>query len=122
MLLSASFTRCAGDAGPRPPAIVRVTEGDRQIARVGMLLPSPIVVTVLNADGEPAKGVRVEWHTDDGRLLPLDGETDELGEARARWQLGQVEGAGRAEATLAGAEPAVFTRSPRAPTRCRSTS
>jgi hypothetical protein len=109
MLLSASFAGCAGDAGPRPPAVVRVTEGDGQIARVGMLLPAPIVVTVLDTDGEPAKGARVEWHTDDGRLLPLDGETDALGEARALWQLGRVEGAERAEATLPGAEPAVFT-------------
>ena len=109
MLLSASFLACAGDAGPRLPAVVRVTEGDGQIARVGTLLPAPIVVTVLNADGQPAEGVRVDWRTDDGRLLPVDGETDALGEARARWQLGQVEGPRTAEATLPGAEPAVFT-------------
>jgi hypothetical protein len=84
-------------------------DGDGQIARVGTLLPAPIVVTVLNADGQPTEGVRVEWRTDDGQLLPVDGETDEHGEARARWQLGQVEGARTAEATLPGAEPAVFT-------------
>ena len=109
VLLFASFAGCDGDAGPRPPAVVRVTEGDGQIARVGTVLPAPIVVTVLNTDGQPAEGVRVEWHTDDGRLLPVDGETDALGEARARWQLGPIEGARTAEATLPGAEPAVFT-------------
>ncbi len=109
VLLFASFTGCDGDAGPRPPAVVRVTEGDGQIARVGTVLPAPIVVTVLDADGQPAEGVRVEWHTDDGRLLPLDGETDALGQARALWHLGSVEGPRTAEATLPGAEPAVFT-------------
>jgi hypothetical protein len=109
VLLSASFTGCAGDAGPRPPTVVRVTEGDGQVARVGTLLPAPIVVTVLNADGQPVEGVRVDWRTDDGRLLPVDGKTNALGQARARWQLGQVEGARTAAATLPGAEPAVFT-------------
>ena len=108
-LVSASLSGCVSDVGPRPPTVVRVTEGDGQIARVGTLLPAPIVVTVLNADGQPTEGVRVEWRTDDGQLLPVDGETDEQGKARARWQLGQVEGARTAEATLPGAEPAVFT-------------
>ncbi len=109
VLVSASVSGCAGDAGPRPPTVVRVTEGDGQIARVGTLLPVPIVVTVLNAEGQPTEGVRVEWRTNDGQLLPVESETDEQGEARARWQLGQVEGARTAEATLPGAEPAVFT-------------
>jgi hypothetical protein len=109
LLLSASFLGCAGDAGPRLPAIVRVTDGDGQVARVGTLLPAPIVVTVLDAEGQPAVGVRVVWRTDDGRLLPVDGRTDALGQARARWELGQTEGPGTAEASLPGAEPAVFT-------------
>lgn len=109
MLLSASFVACAGDAGPRLPAIVRVADGDGQIARVGTVLPAPIVVTVLNADGQPAVGTRVEWHTADGRLLPVDGATDARGQARARWELGQTEGPRTAEASLPGAEPAVFT-------------
>ena len=84
--------------------------GDGQIARVGTLLPAPIAATVLDGDGHPAKGVRVEWRSDgDGRLLPLDGETDDHGQARARWQLGTSEGARQAQAVLPGLEPAVFT-------------
>jgi Bacterial Ig-like domain (group 1) len=108
-LLSASFTGCDGDAGPRPPSVVRVTEGDGQIARVGTVLPAPIVVTVLNADGQPVEGARVDWRTDDGQLLPVAGETDAFGEARARWQLDQVEGARTGTATVPGTEPAMFT-------------
>ncbi|MEP6686788.1 MAG: Ig-like domain-containing protein [Gemmatimonadales bacterium] len=109
MLLSAPFLSCAGDAGPRLPAVVHVTDGDGQIARVGTLLPAPIVATVLDPDGTPATGVRVTWRTADGRVLPVDAQTDAQGQARARWELGGSEGARTAEATLPGAAPAVFT-------------
>ena len=109
MLLSASYLGCAGDPGPRPPAVVQVADGDGQIAPVGTLLPAPIVATVLNQDGAPAAGVRISWRTTDGRVLPVDAKTDAQGRARARWELGESEGQGTAEATLPGAEPAVFT-------------
>ena len=110
MLLTASLTACGSDqTGPRPPAQGRVTGGDGQIARIGTVLPAPIVATVLDADGQPAKGVRVEWLAEDGQLVPLGQETDENGEARAQWQLGESEGRRRAEASLPGLEPAVFT-------------
>jgi hypothetical protein len=109
VLLSASSIGC-GDEGPRLPATVRVTEGDGQIAPVGTLLPVPIAITVLNADGAPAVGVPVNWQADtDGRLLAAEGETDANGQARARWQLGNSEGERQAQAKLAGLEPAVFT-------------
>jgi hypothetical protein len=108
-LLSASSYACS-DEGPRPPAEVRVTEGDGQIAPVGTLLPQPIAIAVLNADGSPAPGVQVEWRGDgDGRLLAADRATDASGRARARWQLGTSEGERRAQAVLPGLEPAVFT-------------
>ena len=69
-----------GDEGPRLPAEVRVTEGDGQIAPVGTLLPQPIAMTVLNADGSPAEGVTVEWQTDgDGSVLAPDLRTDASG-------------------------------------------
>lgn len=108
-LLSASSIAC-GDEGPRLPAEVRVTEGDGQIAPVGTLLPQPIAIAVLNADGTPAKGIRVEWQTEgDGLLLAVDHETDIEGKARARWQLGSSTGERRTQAVLPGLEPAVFT-------------
>lgn len=110
VFLSVFLVACRDQAAPLLPAQVRVTEGDRQIAQVGTLLPVPIVAMVLDADGHPAKGVSVEWRGDgDGSLLPLDDATDERGEVRARWQLGASVGRHQAEATLPGLEPAVFT-------------
>ena len=114
-LLSASSIGC-GDEGPRLPAEVRVTEGDGQIAPVGTLLPVPIAITVLNADGAPAVGVPVNWQADtDGRLLAVERTTDANGQARARWQLGTSEGERQAQAILTGLEPAVFTATAEGP-------
>jgi hypothetical protein len=109
VLFAGSCAACADD-GPRLPAQVRVTDGDGQVARVGTLLPAPVVATVLDADGHPSKGVRVEWQTDgDDLLVPVDGETGAGGQARARWQLGASQGPHRAQARLPGLDPAVFT-------------
>jgi hypothetical protein len=109
VLLGVAFAACADD-GPRLPAQVRVTEGDGQVARVGTVLPGPVVASVVDADGHPSRGVRVEWRTDgDDRLLPVEGATDAGGQARAHWQLGTSQGPHRAQAGLPGLDPAVFT-------------
>ena len=111
MLLTASLTACGSDpTGPRPPAQVRVTDGDGQIARIGTVLPAPIVATVLDADGQPAKGVQVEWLAErrPARSRSARRPTRTV-EARAQWQLGQSEGRRRGQASLPGLEPAVFT-------------
>lgn len=110
MFLSASFVACGDQSAPRLPAQMRVTGGNGQVARVGSVLPAAIVVTVLDADGRPVEGVRVNWRVDPGdRLSPLRGATDAAGRARALWRLGVSEGQRTAEATLPGIEPAEFT-------------
>ena len=122
VLLSASSLSC-GDEGPSlpaeepsPPAEVRVTEGDGQIAPVGNVLPLPIGITVVNADGTPATGIHVQWEAEgDSRLLEMDQETDGDGKARARWQLGSSVGERRAQAVPAGLGPAVFTATAEGP-------
>lgn len=109
-LLSASSMACADGAGPVMPARLEVTNGDAQIAQIGTLLPTPIVVTVVDGDGRPMRGVKVEWRAvGDDRVIPLDPATDEEGHAEARWVLGKSEGQRSVEATLPGLEPAIFT-------------
>jgi hypothetical protein len=89
---------------------VRVTAGNGQIARVGTELRQPLVATVVDADGHPARRARVDWRSDGGDLLlPDAAETDERGQARARWRLGASEGERMARATLPGLGSAVFS-------------
>jgi hypothetical protein len=110
MLFFVSLAGCGGDEGPRLPAQVRVAEGNGQVARVSTELRQPIVAIVVDADGLPARRVRVDWQGDgDDLLLPDAAETDERGEARARWRLGASAGERVARARLPGLEPAVFT-------------
>jgi hypothetical protein len=110
MLLSASLAGCGEAAAPRLASQIRATEGDGQVGPAGTVLPDPVVATVVDADGRPAKGVRVDWRTDGGGVLaPLDRVTDDRGRSRARWQLGSGEGPRTARAMLPGLDPAVFT-------------
>ncbi len=110
LALTAPLVACGEASGPQPPAQVRVSGGDGQVARIGTVLPAPIVVTVLNGDGAPAKGIRVAWRNDgDGRLIPVGVETDAQGQARALWQLGASEGQHTAQAILPGLQPATFS-------------
>jgi len=108
--LSAPLLACGDGAGPPRPAQVRVTDGDHQVAPVNTLLPAPIVVTVLDASGQPMPGVPIAWHSPGAdRLTPIDPTTDASGRARARWLLSQDEGERLGQAELSGVEPAVFT-------------
>jgi hypothetical protein len=106
--LAASLAACS-DQGPGALALL-VTEGDRQVARIGTPLPEPVAVTVLDEAGRPLEGQQVTWQPDDGgRITPFNTRTDANGISRARWILGSVEGERTATASLPGAAPAVVT-------------
>jgi hypothetical protein len=108
--LSSPLVGCGSEVAPPSPAQLQVTDGDRQLARVGTVLPAPVVVTVVDAGGTPLAGEHVEWTgVGDDQLLPVDAATDRQGRARARWQLGSSTGERHAEARVGDAGPAVFT-------------
>lgn len=125
MFLVASLAGCGDQAGPDPgpgptprpmvPVRVVVASGDGQVAQVGTELLEPIAVTVLDAEGRPVAGVRVEWEGEgDDRLDPVAATTDGQGQARARWHLGTMEGERIARARLPRLPAAVFTAVARA--------
>jgi hypothetical protein len=81
--------------------------GDGQMARVGTLLPEPLVVRVMQEDGTPFPGkvVKLDVVRSDGRLfetaaasgsgaLTLTLRTDAEGRVRAWWRMGMDAGCG----------------------------
>jgi hypothetical protein len=72
--------------------------GDAQSATAGALLADSLVVRAFDDDGNPASGVEVTWHTDDGgSVAPATSTTGDDGTAATSWTLGG--GAGEQSAT-----------------------
>ena len=63
----------------------------------GAPLPDPVTVRVTDTSGVAMVDVSVAWSAgDDGSIVAAESRTDSLGEARARWTLGDRSGAQRA--------------------------
>lgn len=93
-------TTIAVDALAGVPSRLRMLNGDRQEAEVGELLPSRLVVTVRDADGNPVTGadIRFEVLAGGGIAAPTRARTDSLGQASALWRLGPEPGTQQLEA------------------------
>lgn len=95
-----------GEAGPitvmaaREPASLVVVGGDDQFGVVGTILPEPVSVQVLDADGFPVAGVEVAFDVTagGGSVTPPTNHTDADGIASAVWTLGDTAGPNRLEA------------------------
>lgn len=72
-------------AAPPVPAELVVLKAAPAITTPGGQIDT-ISVRLLDAQGQPVPGQRVEW-SGDGQLVPLDSVTDELGLSHARWVL-----------------------------------
>jgi hypothetical protein len=90
---------CGDDdgSGPRrggPPTALEIVSGDDQDGTVGTELDDPLVVRVLDADGDPVRGQTVEFRVSagGGSLDEASVETDSDGTAEVRWTLGTVAG------------------------------
>jgi hypothetical protein len=80
--------------GEEPASLVKVG-GDDQFGTAGTILPEPVAVQVLDADGGPVAGVEVDFSITegDGSVTPGSAHTDVDGVAAATWTLGESPGA-----------------------------
>jgi hypothetical protein len=84
-------------AGPptTPPAELRVISGNNQVGPTGSLLPAALVVRIFDSTGVPFPGAPVSWvvTSGDGTAVAAEAVTDEFGNARSGWELGNTTGA-----------------------------
>src|SRR3954453_24171284 len=84
--------------------------GDNQVGAPGSPLSQPVMVKLLDQDGNPMPDQRIAWviSTGGGTVLPQSPTTDENGTASATWTLGS-EGPNSLNAVVSGIDPVTFT-------------
>jgi hypothetical protein len=97
--------RAAALAGA--PASLVVRSGEAQTGTVGMVLPKPLVVRVLDRLGNPVPDVRLALLPKTGSTADSAMRTDSTGQASVRWTLGRAAGLQRMTMRVAGASVAL---------------
>jgi hypothetical protein len=108
----ALLSACGSDLRTAPHASksIAIESGDRQTGSATAPLRQPLVVRVLDENGDAVSGATVRWTTrDGGALSPGESGTDERGFARSIWTLGASVGRQHAHAVVDGSAVADFT-------------
>ncbi len=112
ILLAAATLRCSGNNDPSTPTAIEMAGGDEQTGPVGQALTNPLVVRVLDQDGDPVGGVSVQWDAEGaGSVSPTSVETGSDGRASVTRTLGPEIGQQTTTATASGLDgsPVTFT-------------
>lgn len=93
------------------PAQIKVVQGDEQVARPGARLADPLVVRLVDNDGQGMSERPVAWvvNTGGGTINPEASLTDSEGFASAVWTLGPEAGPNTAQAQIDGIGSVTFT-------------
>jgi type IV secretory pathway protease TraF len=97
--LTATFT-ATGVAGPATQ--LGLVSGDAQTGPVGQVLPLPLVVRAMDANGNGVAGATIDWSAANGGVSAPTTVTDTDGLAEVLWTLGETPGSQAATATLQG--------------------
>ena len=100
-----TFTHTATAGGA---ASVNKFAGDNQSAQAGTPLANPLVVQVLDAQGNPIPNRAVTWVVAEGAVSPETSTTDAEGKASTTWTVGSTPGAKTANAVVSGVGTATF--------------
>ncbi|MFA7402584.1 MAG: Ig-like domain-containing protein [Pelobacteraceae bacterium] len=102
----ATFTATGSAAAAQS---IDISSGNAQTAQQLQQLPSPIVVIVKDAYGNPVTGVSVSFTANNGgSVQPETSMTNALGQAVATWTLGLPTGNQTLSATVTGLTPVTF--------------
>jgi hypothetical protein len=93
------------------PNAVNIVSGNNQEAPAGSKLPQPLVVQLLDQDGNPIPNRPVSWVVGDGggTANPQTSNTNADGQASTEWTLGPNPGTNTLNAVVSGLTPAAFT-------------
>ena len=91
-------------AAPGQPVALLADSGDGQTALPGQALARPLVVRLVDANGNGVPGAAVAWAaaTGAGKVSPASGTLDASGRAATSWTLGPLPGSNTAFASAAG--------------------
>ena len=100
-----------GATGPATDLLL--ISGDEQSAEPGDDLPSPLVVRVVDGQGNPVRSAAVNWvvGAGGGSVSPGTVQTDTAGLASAQLTLGESVGVNTVNAVVSGLETVTFTAS-----------
>ena len=98
-------------AMPGSAASLVLVSGNHQSAEPGATLPDPVVVRLVDEDGNGMPNRAVTWviGTGGGSVTPTTGETDAAGLASAQWMLGPSAGSNTLNAVVSGVDVLTFT-------------
>jgi uncharacterized protein YjdB len=94
-----------------PPSALSIIAGDQQKGTVGLVLPQPVTVRVVDSRGNPVAGTIVEFAVmiGAGRVPQVTAKTDSAGIARMVWELGRTAGSQAVRVSVAEVPPVTFT-------------
>lgn len=113
------FTACNGGDLQLPPGgpgvQLQLVNGDKQTGDPGTALDTPLVVRVIDEQGNGVAGRIVSWVISDGggSTSPQRSATDDNGQAQAQWTLGPAPGPNTLTATVDGVGSVDFTATAR---------
>ncbi len=99
--------------------LLRYVSGDGQVGEPGADLPEPLVVELLDGNGDLVADEPVTFtvRVGGGVAQPVSVETDANGQASAKWQLGPAPGLNVVEASVAGGSHVLFHATAQLPVR-----
>jgi Bacterial Ig-like domain (group 1) len=105
----ALLSACRADRALTAPGLrLQSVDGDGQHAAPGAALPRALVVRLVDGNGQPIVGARIDWHANGGTFSPATSITDATGTATTTWMLGARAGEYVAEAVTSGSDGAAF--------------